>query len=149
MENVEMDFTTRLEDLLNQKQITKIAFLNDLGYSKNAISEWRNGVTRSYMNKIDQIADYLGCSIDYLLGRAVQERADAIPSSMPEKEAMRIAQMYSELNDENKEKAMNFMASLKALDEYAREVEYIGSYAAYGGEHGTIQINKDSMNKSE
>lgn len=147
MENIEMDFTTRLEALLNQKQITKITFLNDLGYSKNAISEWRNGVTRSYMNKIDQIADYLGCSIDYLLGRAVQDVAAPIP--MLEKEALKIAQMYSELNDENKEKALNFMTSLKALDEYAREVEYIGSYAAYGGEHGTIPLNKDDMNQTE
>ena len=149
MENAVMDFTTRLEDLLNQRQITKIAFLNDLGYSKNAISEWRNGVTRSYMNKIDQIADYLDCSIDYLLGRAEQEGISAAPTPMLEADALKIAQMYSQLNDENKEKAMNLMTSLKALDEYAREVEYIGSYAAYGGEHGTIQLNKNNRNKTE
>lgn len=142
-----MDFTTRLENLLNQKQITKIAFLNDLGYSKNAISEWRNGITRSYMNKIDQIADYLDCSIDYLLGRAEQPEAAAAP--MLDKGALKIAQMYCELNDENKEKAINFMTSLKALDEYAKEVEYIGSYAAYGGEHGTIHLKKGNERKSK
>ena len=144
-----MDFTTRLEELLNKRQITKITFLSDLGYSKNAISEWRNGITRSYMNKIDQIADYLDCSIDYLLGREAQGEAVASPTPTLENGALKIAQMYSELNDENKEKAMNFMTSLKALDEYTREVEYIGSYAAYGGEHGTIPLNRDEMNKTK
>lgn len=65
-----MDFINILDDLLNEKQIGKVAFLRDLGYSKNAYSEWKSGFTKSYMGRIDEIADYFDVSTDYLLGRA-------------------------------------------------------------------------------
>ena len=64
-----MGFTERIDGLLQEKNITKTKFLSDLGYSKNAYNEWKKGITQSYMNKIDKIADYFNVSTDYLLGR--------------------------------------------------------------------------------
>ncbi|MBC5648465.1 helix-turn-helix domain-containing protein [Christensenella tenuis] len=64
-----MEITKRLSELLQKKEIKKATFLADLGYSKNAFREWETGVTKSYMNKIDAIANYLDTSTDYLLGR--------------------------------------------------------------------------------
>lgn len=64
-----MGFTERIDGLLQEKNINKTKFLSDLGYSKNAYSEWKKGITQSYMNKIDKIADYFNVSTDYLLGR--------------------------------------------------------------------------------
>ena len=64
-----MEFTKRLASLLKEKSIKKSVFLSDLGYSKNAFREWETGVTKSYMNKLAEIADYLDVSADYLLGR--------------------------------------------------------------------------------
>ena len=64
-----MTFIERLDKLLKEKGVNKTTFLQDLNYSKNAYSEWKSGVTKSYMNKIDSIADYFGVSVDYLLCR--------------------------------------------------------------------------------
>ena len=65
-----MSFIERLDELLKEKGVNKMTFLQDLSYSKNAYSEWKSGVTKSYMNKIDVIADYFDTSVDYLLGRS-------------------------------------------------------------------------------
>ena len=64
-----MDFIKILDLLLEKKKVNKSTFLSDLGYSKNAYSEWKSGFTKSYMNKIDAIADYFNVSTDYLLNR--------------------------------------------------------------------------------
>lgn len=69
-----MEFIERLDLLLKNHKIGKTQFLKDVGFSKNAYSEWNNGVTKSYMNKIDVIADYFNVSVDYLLGREDQQR---------------------------------------------------------------------------
>lgn len=70
-----MNFIERLDLLLKNSKISKMQFLKDVGYSKNAYSEWNSGVTKSYMNKIDVIADYFNVSVDYLLGRETEPRA--------------------------------------------------------------------------
>lgn len=64
-----MPFIEKIDYLLNRKSVTKGDFLKAVGFSKNAYSEWKTGVTKSYMNKIDVIADYFGVSVDYLLDR--------------------------------------------------------------------------------
>ena len=83
-----MNFIERLDILLKEKCVNKMTFLHDLGYSKNAYSEWKSGVTKSYMNKIDSIADYFDVSVDYLLGRTDnpspigEKAAAALPADM-------------------------------------------------------------------
>lgn len=125
-----MSFTQRLEEMLNTRKISKITFLTDLGYSKNAISEWRNGITKSYMNKIDQIADYLGCSVDYLLGRtqfAEMQKAEDIRLE-------KIASIFQNLpDDESKNRLLRVVEAFELSNRYETESRYIGGIAAKGG----------------
>lgn len=141
-----MDFTTRLEEMLNKRQITKIAFLSDLGYSKNAISEWRKGITRSYMNKIDQIADYLDCSVDYLLGR--ENKKDApLPVPMLGKDAQKLLDMYDEMGKESKEQLILYATSLYYVDRANRSAQYSGALAAYEGGTQQHTVSKEAAEK--
>ncbi|MCM1168030.1 MAG: helix-turn-helix domain-containing protein [Ruminococcus sp.] len=41
---------------------------NAAGISSGTISDWRNGKSAPKLEAITKIADYLGCSVDYLLG---------------------------------------------------------------------------------
>lgn len=125
-----MSFTQRLEEMLNTRKISKITFLTDLGYSKNAISEWRNGITKSYMNKIDQIADYLGCSVDYLLGRtqfAEMQKAEDIRLE-------KITSIFQNLpDDESKNRLLRVVEAFELSNRYETESRYVGGIAAKGG----------------
>lgn len=125
-----MSFTQRLEEMLNTRKISKITFLTDLGYSKNAISEWRNGITKSYMNKIDQIADYLGCSVDYLLGRTQFVEMQKAEDIRLEK----IANIFQNLpDDESKNRLLRVVEAFELSNRYETESRYIGGIAAKGG----------------
>ena len=64
-----MAFIEKLDYLLAYKKVTKGEFLKAVGFNKSAYNSWNTGFTKSYMSKIDVIADYFGVSVDYLLDR--------------------------------------------------------------------------------
>lgn len=105
-----MGFIERLDEQLKKKGIAKIKFAHDLGYSKNAYSEWKSGVTKSYMNKIDDIADYFDVSVDYLLGRTDN------PSPIGEVFAAHFKddKDFSDLSPEDQEAVRGVIAALRA-----------------------------------
>lgn len=58
---------SRLETLCNEKKISITALCVKVTGSSGNLSTWKKGYMRSdYLSKC---ADYLGCSVDYLLGR--------------------------------------------------------------------------------
>ena len=57
-----------INDLLNQKKISANKMLIDCGLGTSTIKNMESGSVPS-VDKILAIADYLGCSVDYLLGR--------------------------------------------------------------------------------
>lgn len=63
-----MDTLAKILNLLNERNIKQQEFAKAIGVRKQAISEWKNGTTKSYMKYIDKIADYFNVSTDYLLG---------------------------------------------------------------------------------
>ena len=58
----------RLKKLLTDRQVTGKQMASDLGLGVNTLSNIRRGDVKSVETFI-VIADYLGCSTDYLLGR--------------------------------------------------------------------------------
>jgi len=66
-----MDTTIeRILNLLKTKGIKDKDFVSAIGIYSSALSEWKSGKSVSYKKHIDKIADYLGVSSDYLLGRS-------------------------------------------------------------------------------
>lgn len=58
----------RIKELLDSKNITAKHMLTVLEMGINTLSEFSNGRNISCIN-LAKIADYLECSVDYLLGR--------------------------------------------------------------------------------
>lgn len=59
----------RIVDLM-KKQNKKQKDLTDyIGITKNAFTDWKSGRINSYVKYLPQIAEFLNCSVDYLLGR--------------------------------------------------------------------------------
>jgi transcriptional regulator with XRE-family HTH domain len=58
----------RIKMRLREKRIHMKDMLSDLGMGINAISEFAKGKQMSCI-ALARIADYLDCSVDYLLGR--------------------------------------------------------------------------------
>ncbi len=59
----------RIKLTAKQKRITIKTMLEDCELSKNALSSMQSRGSWLQSNNLAKIADYLDCSVDYLLGR--------------------------------------------------------------------------------
>lgn len=64
-----MEVLTRILTLLDKKHIQQKELSNYLGLSKCAMTGWKNGNNTSYMKYLPKIAEFLGVSVDSLLGK--------------------------------------------------------------------------------
>ena len=61
-------FFARFEERCKQKNVKPTPLITAIGLSKGNLSKWRNGTVPTG-DILVKIADYLDCSVDYLLGR--------------------------------------------------------------------------------
>lgn len=65
---ITQDIANRIKSRLKSQRISTKEMLSDLDMGINAISEFAKGKQMSCIT-LARIADYLNCSVDYLLGR--------------------------------------------------------------------------------
>ena len=65
-----------LFQIMNEKNITKAMVSRETGISTGNLSDWANGRCLPSAEKLDVLANYLDCSVDYLLGREVTSPSD-------------------------------------------------------------------------
>jgi len=68
---ITQDIAKRIKSRLKTQQTNTKTMLSDLNMGINAISEFSKGSQMSCIS-LARIADYLDCSVDYLLGRTEQ-----------------------------------------------------------------------------
>ena len=89
-----LDIVARIEKELSAKKIPATRFANDMGgkdrgYSKDTVYSWRKNLSTSYINDLQDIADYLGVSTDYLLtGKETTNQPTLKLVQNPEEEIM-------------------------------------------------------------
>lgn len=86
----------------------------EIGFGKNTISSFKNSVPKA--DTLARIADYLGCSVDYLLGRP----ADGITA-----EEMQLLEHFRACSDDDK-KYIRRLASTFAAEEIAEKAKREG-----------------------
>lgn len=62
-------FTEIFVNILQNKQISAYKLAKETGISQGLMNEYKNGVKLPTVQNLLKIADYLDCSVDYLLGR--------------------------------------------------------------------------------
>lgn len=55
--------------IIEQKGIVPSQMAKDLGFSSGLYSQWKSGLQNPSAEKLFKIAEYLDCSVDYLLDR--------------------------------------------------------------------------------
>ena len=65
-----MEHSERVLQIIKEYGYTEYRVARDTGISMSLFSQWKKKPSSNiYSSKLVQIADYLGCSVDYLLGR--------------------------------------------------------------------------------
>ena len=62
-------FTDIFVQILQNKNITAYEVAKETSISQGLMNEYKNGIKLPTLQNLVKIADYLGCSADYLLGR--------------------------------------------------------------------------------
>ena len=66
-----MDIIERISELLREQGKDQRELCEFLGVSQSVYSEWKSGKSKSIRQYVDRIAEFLGCTPDYLLGSEV------------------------------------------------------------------------------
>ena len=65
-----MKHSERILKIIEERKITGYKLAKETGISESLFSKWReNPSSKIASQNLELIADYLGCSVDYLLGR--------------------------------------------------------------------------------
>lgn len=72
-----MNTIERISDILLRSGKKQKELMEYLGVSPNLFTEWKAGRNKSYKRYIPQIAEFLGVTRDYLLGKEEIEKAPA------------------------------------------------------------------------
>ncbi len=64
-----MDVGARIRDILTDRDIKYKVIAHDLGINGSSFSNYMTGATKMPYDVLVRVADYLGVSTDYLLGR--------------------------------------------------------------------------------
>ena len=65
-----MEYSERILQIMHNKGITPYRLAKETGMTESLFSLWKsNPSSKIYAQNLVIVADYLGCSVDYLLGR--------------------------------------------------------------------------------
>lgn len=105
------EIAARIKLRANKRGIALNEMLKFCGLGINTISKMSKG-TDILAKNIAKIADYLDCSVDYLLGRTDDINANENEESL--------LKNYRQLNSKGQEQAFNYTKNLSQIDEYKK-----------------------------
>ena len=73
-----MDTLNNILSVMKEKKISQADLCAKLGIGKQAVTNWKAGHTKSYMKYLPQIAEILGVTTDYLLGKTEQKEKPSL-----------------------------------------------------------------------
>lgn len=91
-----VEIATKINQTLKEKQLSQKDMLEKCGLNKNAISSMLSRGSMLRADNLAHIADYLNCSIDYLMGRNYPPHKLSFLSD-------ELANKYNSLPDDGKE----------------------------------------------
>lgn len=101
----------RIKTVAKSKGIPVKKMLEDIGLGYNTMANMKTSMPKA--DNLAKIADYLGCSVDYLMGRD-----DESPATDGESRTAELLRLFNSVPDENRKEAMNY---LRFLAEHKQE----------------------------
>lgn len=104
-------FKERFEQLLQSRQLTPYRVAKDLGMSQGLMNEYKNGIKLPSIQNLIKIADYLSCSVDYLLGRV--DRPEPNGPAPEDPFVAEFVRVFAALPPANQSKAIAYLLQLQ------------------------------------
>lgn len=112
------DFVKRLNQLMNENNISQNKLSEITGITQSSISDWANGKYKPRQDKVYLLSEALKVSPAYLLGYSDNKNLDQKSIT---NNTSKIDKLFNQLNDEGKEKAIAYTQDLVDSGKYAIE----------------------------
>lgn len=100
----------RFVELLQEKQITPYKLSKETGIWQSTLSDWKLGKSTPKLDKLEKIAEYLGVTVDYLLGKTDIKENIPKENDLSEKEQL-LLKLFRCSSEENQELIIRMMKS--------------------------------------
>ena len=77
------DFAERLNGLMEQKNIKSTQLGKELGVSGSVVRYWQRAEKQVSLPNLLKLADYFGCTMDYLAGQSDNKEMTFVPQTPP------------------------------------------------------------------
>lgn len=111
------DIAERIKSEAKRKGIPVKKMLGDIGLGNNTMANMKTSMPKA--DSLAKIADYLGCSVDHLLGKDEENPATNDVSGI-EKEALHL---FNQISDENREEVMNYLRYMVSKNQEGKKKE--------------------------
>lgn len=107
--NLDNLFKRMKEQGLTAKKVSE-----DTGISTGNISDWKSGRSVPSAQKLDVLANYLDCSVDYLLGRSEEKEKPTAPEGdeldelLKDPETREFYELIKDFSDDELEDLLNY-----------------------------------------
>ena len=108
-------FWDRFYNACAQKGTKPNPVAKEIGISSGIVTKWKNNGTVPNGETLTKIADYLGCSVDYLLGRDAEPEEKTLDEQLEGIEFALFGEV-KELTDEQKRDILNYAKFVKSRD---------------------------------
>lgn len=113
---IQQEIAERIKKQAKLQNVVLKDMLKNIGTGVNLVSHLSKGQEISYLT-LAKIADYLDCSVDYLLGRTnnpkVQETANTLNNSAQNPQSNVLLDIFDELDPVNQAKLLVYAGELK------------------------------------
>lgn len=103
-------FANNLNRLMSEREKSQVDIINDLGFTRSAVSTWCQGTRLPRMKKVDALANYFGVKRSDLIEEQVYVDA---PSKIPKG--------YELLDTEDRSKVDGFIQALLLDEKYKKD----------------------------
>ena len=110
--------------MISERGISQSKLAENTSISTGNISDWKKGKSMPSAVKLDELATYFDCSVDYLLGRT--DNPNPSNNVTLSNDQNRLLQMYSLLSDMEKGE---ILGELKAMTANKRPIQTIRAVA--------------------
>ena len=106
-------FSSILKNLLQERGITQEALAKEFYTTQQTVSRWLNGINEPDFTTLNKLADYLGCSVDYLLGREDDYGIVNSKTNNLTKTQLNLLSSFDILSTDDQNKVLGFIKGLE------------------------------------
>lgn len=115
-----MNIVQNILNLTKQAKISNQQLCKLLNTNPNKIYDWKVGKSKPSAEDILVLADYLDCSVDYLLGRDAERKKSPSLDGLEDEAEKQLIQFFRSLNETGREKILDYTVDLVNAGRYKK-----------------------------